>query len=122
MDPAVVQCQDSRADRGGGGIVGHQHHSSPGAPPHLAQAIEDPAAGRAIEIPRRLVGEQQRRVGHESARDRDPLHLAARELLRIVGAPLGDPDALEEPVDPPRHVGLASAAEQQRKTNILEDA
>ena len=48
------------------------------------QQVEDFVARLAIEIARRLVAEQQRRVGDDGARDADALLLAARELARIV--------------------------------------
>ena len=37
-----------------------------------------------VEVAGRLVGEQQRRVGDDGARDRDALLLSARQLPRIV--------------------------------------
>ena len=38
----------------------------------------------------RLVEQQQRRIGHQRARDRQHLLLAAGELVAHVGAPLGE--------------------------------
>ena len=49
----------------------------------------------AVEIARRLVGEQQRRLRDERARDRHALLLAARQLARLVIQPLAEPHALE---------------------------
>ena len=56
------------------------------------QQIEDLVARLAIEVARRLVAEQQRRVGDDRARDADALLLAARELARIVVHPLAEAD------------------------------
>ena len=59
------------------------------------QQVEDLVAGLAVEIARRLVAEQQRRVGDDGARDADALFLAARELARIVLRAVGQADDLE---------------------------
>ena len=59
------------------------------------QQVEDLVAGLAIEIAGRLVAEQQRRVGHDRARDADALLLAAGQLPRIVPRAVGEPDDLQ---------------------------
>ena len=41
-------------------------------------------AGLRVEVARRLVREQDRRVVHERSRDRDALTLTARELVRTM--------------------------------------
>ena len=56
------------------------------------QQVENLVAGLAIEIARRLVAQQQRRVGHDGARDADALLLAAGQLPRIVLGALGEAD------------------------------
>ena len=59
------------------------------------QQVEDFVAGLAIEIARRLVAEQQRRIGDDRARDADALFLAAGELARVVLRAIGQADDLE---------------------------
>ena len=54
------------------------------------------APGRAVEVPGRLVGEQERRIVRERARDRDALLFSARQLRRVVMAAFREPDLLEE--------------------------
>ena len=56
------------------------------------QQIDDLLAGGLVEIAGRLVGEQDRRIGRERARQRDALLLAAGELRRIVMQPFAEPD------------------------------
>ena len=56
------------------------------------QEIENLVARLAIEVARRLVAQQQRRIGDDRARDAHALLLAARELSRIVVHSLPEPD------------------------------
>ena len=53
------------------------------------EQVQDLVAGLPIEIARRLVAEQQRRIGDDRARDADALLLAARQLAGIVVHALG---------------------------------
>src|SRR5919201_6764846 len=48
-----------------------------------------------IQIASRLVGEQQRRVVHQRARNRNALLLAAGELIRMMVHAVGETDGLE---------------------------
>ena len=59
------------------------------------QQVEHLVAGLAIEVARRLVAEQQCRVGDDRARDADALFLAAGQLPRIVLRPFGEPHDLQ---------------------------
>ena len=54
--------------------------------PHLQQQIEDVAAVGAVEVAGGLVGEDERRIVGQRARDGHALLLAARQLRRIVMA------------------------------------
>ena len=53
---------------------------------NLEQQVDDLLAGRAVQVAGRLVGEQDRRIVGQRARDRHALLLAARQLRRIVMA------------------------------------
>ena len=57
--------------------------------------IGDFGAGRVVEVAGGLVGQQQLRLARERARDRDPLLLAAGQLLRIMRAATREADAIE---------------------------
>jgi hypothetical protein len=50
----------------------------------IEHQLHDAFARFAVEVARRLVGEQHRRLGGESAGNRDTLFLAAGQLRRIV--------------------------------------
>ena len=54
------------------------------------------AAGRRVEVAGRLVGQHDRRIVGERARDRDALLLAARQLRRIVMRAIGQPNLVEQ--------------------------
>src|SRR5262245_16664725 len=58
----------------------------------LVEQRQDLDARLRVEVTRRLVGEQDRRVRDERARDRDALPLAARELVRQVIGAIGQAD------------------------------
>ena len=60
-----------------------------------------------VERRQRLVQEEQRRIARESARQGDPLPLAARELRDPRTSQLRDPEALEQRL----HIGVAPCAE-----------
>src|SRR2546427_7849629 len=84
--------------------------------PHVIEQLENLLPVARVEIARWLVGEQQARAGDEPARDRSPLHLAARELVRMRIGALGQIDAIEElargnggvllPVEKPRELDV----------------
>jgi hypothetical protein len=59
----------------------HQHDRA-ALPGELAQQRQDGGAGLDVEVPRRLVGQQQRRIVDQRAGDREALLLAAREVVR----------------------------------------
>jgi hypothetical protein len=61
-------------------IVRHQNERRPAGSMNVQQQINDLMTGRAVEIPRRLVGEEQRRIVCERARDRHTLLFTAGKL------------------------------------------
>ena len=78
------RCSCRRGPRGGLRVVGDHDD-------RLAELVVQPAQQRQhllralrVELARRLVEKDQRRVGHDRARDGDPLLLAARELARVM--------------------------------------
>ena len=100
-------------------IVRHEHQRRLARAVDVEQQLDDLVAGGAVEIAGRLVGEQDRRIVRQRARDRDALLLAARELRRIVMAALGrarPPRAA--PSRAPR--GLRHAGDLHRHQDVLE--
>jgi hypothetical protein len=64
----------------------------------LVEALEEAMISMPVfesRLPGRLVGEQDRRVVHQRAGDRDALALAARELVGPMGHPVQQFDLLE---------------------------
>ena len=64
-------------------VVGHDHARHAVGSDEVAKDVEDPFGGDAIELARRLVGEQERRSRREGRGKGDPLLLTARELVRV---------------------------------------
>src|SRR4029077_3111305 len=78
--------------------------------------IDDPGAGRRVEVAGRLVREEDPRPIAERPRECHPLLLTARELRGIVMAALGEPDPREQLV---RHAGRAVAAQLEWDLHVL---
>ena len=74
-----------------------------------------------VEGGERLVEQQERRVGHERARDRDALPLAARQLVRHALAEAGEPHVLERLGDLRRHVRGRHLRHLQRERDVAFD-
>ena len=82
-DAAVEQMHDSVCLRGASWRVGHHHHGRTFAMQH-AEHVHHVGTVAAVEVARRLVGEDQRGIVDERARDRDALLLAARERVGVL--------------------------------------
>ena len=65
-----------------------------------AQELEDLGSRLRVEVPGRLVREEDRRLRDERACDRDPLLLAARELGRAMREPVAETDVRDDLVEP----------------------
>src|SRR4030067_49 len=67
----------------------------------LRQEIDDLRLHRDVERGGRLIENEEFRLQHESARDGDPLALAAGEFVRVAVAETGiEPDLFERTGDP----------------------
>src|SRR6185436_7585117 len=84
---------------------------------HL-QEPEDFVSGLAVEVVRRLVADEDRRVRDERARDRDALLLAARELLRLVPCAVREPDDLKRDGDGLAALRRGERGQQERQLDI----
>ena len=84
-------------------VVGHVEKRDPVLLLELRHQVQDPDADRDVEHADRLVREDDLRLDRERAGDRDPLPLAARELVRILGGDVlrrDEPDRAQQLVHP----------------------
>ncbi len=118
-DAAVADVHDAVGELRRGLVVADDDERRPAPRHELAEQAVDDARGARVELPGRLVGEQQRgRVGERGAAG-DALLLAARERRgRIVGA-IGEAHAVEqrERVAPP--LALRRASERERQGDVV---
>ena len=114
------------------GLVGDQDHS----PSFFVQAREysqHVLGGVRVQVAGRLIGEDQRGVGHDRPCDRDPLLLPARQLRRLmmqavthtdrVQCPFGAPPALCPPQSGvgERQLHVDQCARARHQVEALED-
>ena len=85
-DAAVEHLDPARQPRGEVAVV-RDDDDRGSACVKLVEQRHDRGAGGAVEVAGRLVGEHDRRLADERARDRDALTLAARELCRAKPSP-----------------------------------
>jgi len=84
----------------------------------LEHQLDDFGAGRLVEIAGRLVGDEDRRIGHQRTRECDALLLTAGQLCRIVVAALRKADCRELTRGALLRIGCAD--ELKRHSDILE--
>ena len=117
-DHAALEADDFLGALREFGIVRDEHERGAGAGVQPEQTVNDQLAGLSIEVPGRLVGEQDFWLVDERARQGDALLFAAGELRRIMGEPFAQTHALQER---DRLVtDLVAAAQFQRNHHILQ--
>ena len=93
-------------------VVRHQHRGRAGAPDDLAHLLPEPLAHLDVEVREGLVEEQELGLRCERAGERDPLLLAARQLVRVLVRVAAQPHAFDQLGDsspPLRHTVQAEA-------------
>ena len=75
-----------------------------------------------VQVAGRLVGEHDRRVVGQRARERDPLLLAAGQLRRIVMGAAGQPDFLQQLLGARPRVGDAGDLHRHRDVLVARSA
>jgi len=83
-----------------------------------AEQGDDRLTGGRIQIPGRLIGENQARGGHESAGNGDALHLTAGELMRMAVSQIGQADP-GQPLQRDRP-GAGPAGQKQRQLDVFD--
>ena len=119
VEHALVEVDHAVGPRGRLRVVRHHDDRLAELLVQAPQQLEDLVARLRVEVARGLVGDQDLRVGHDRARDRDALLLAARELPRVVVHPVGEADDRERRLDVLAALGLlqsASAAAAARRS------
>ncbi len=99
-DLPVGEEDDAIGVPGGDRVVRDHHDRLAQVGDRLAHELQDLGARLRVEVPGRLVGEDDLRPARERARDGDPLLLTAGELRRAVVEPVGEPDGADHLVEP----------------------
>ena len=102
----LLEVQGALGTLGRAWVVRHHHDGLAVVTIERLQQVQDFVAGLAVEIARRFVGEQQRRVGDNRAGNADALFLSALELARIVLGAVGEADHFERDLDALLALGL----------------
>jgi hypothetical protein len=97
----------------GGHQDGHPHRVD------LSEELEDALGRPLVQVPRRLVGQQEQRLVHQRARDGHPLPLAAGELVRIGARLVRQPHLREHAVGARRDGGALGSRHLQREGDVL---
>ena len=116
ISPAL-RC-DLAVERGGQPrAVGHHQEAAAGSRHQIARQRQNLVGGRLVEIAGRLVGEQQQRLHRQRAADRDPLLLAAGQLLGIALQQAAEPQPLHQ-FAMPRGIVTAGNARLERQVIV----
>src|SRR5438105_5694714 len=118
----AVQEPDDPPRVGGDVLFVRDEHDRVALPVQLVEERHDLGSGRGVEISGGLVGEEDARVVDESTRDRDALALPSRELARMVGHPIGEPDRFQRPDRPLFPLLAPEPGIDQRQLDLLERA
>src|SRR5471030_1751208 len=94
-DLAVLERDDARAVFGDLRLVRDEHDRDAALVLEPLEDVHHLDARAAVEIAGWLVGEENRRVVEQRARDRDALLLAAGQLIRMMISAVGEADCLE---------------------------
>ena len=117
-DPALVHEDDAVADLAGElHLVRDDEHRHPLAR-EVAHDDEHLADELRVERRRDLVEEHHVRLHHQRARDRDPLLLAARELVRVLVGLLLEPDAARAARAPRRSASARGILRIRRAASV----
>ena len=98
------------------GVV--RHHDDEFFPRDLAEQFHHLQTGLGIKRAGRFVGEQNVGVVHQRARDRDPLHLSARQLIRALFHLVFQSHTDERLGRPPSPFGARYARYGQRQFDV----
>jgi len=89
-------------------------------PVHLLEQQHQPLRLRAVQVPRRLVGQQQAGAVDDRTGDGDALLLAARQFRRTRIGPAREAHPAQHFGDIGPHLALGASGEPQRQGDIVE--
>ena len=115
VEPAVLEPEHAVGDRRRLGLVGDDHD---GPPVETAQQREHGGAVLGVEVAGRLVGQHQLGIVDERSRDREPLLLAAGELVRKVVGHRGQPELVDQ-LPGPALAAPGRAGQAGREQDVL---
>jgi len=113
FDHASAQADRALAQPGKRQIMCDEHQSRTTLALERENEIDDRAAGGLVEIAGRFVGDEDRRVRCDGARDGDALLLAAGKLGRIVVHAMAEPDIAQFGLGPAEGVDMPGQLERQ---------
>jgi len=117
----VIEHPDQVGQREGLGlVVGDVHRGGAAVAGQGGDLDPEPLAQVGVEIGQRLVEQQQAGPGHHGASQRDPLLLAAGELVGIAGCQCAEPDPLENLVGAAGGFGARQAAAAKRVADVAQ--
>ena len=132
LDRAVVHPNHALRPLRDRGIVGDDDEGEP-LRVHPLEQLHHLTRRGPVEVPGRLVGQQDRRVHHHRPRDRHPLTLAAGELVGPMVRAVGEPHGLQRqgralaallrgrPGEEHRELDVAERREARQQVEELED-
>ena len=122
-DSAVLHDADAIGVGGSLRIVGDEHDRLVAIRARPPERVEDPGARRVVEVAGRLVGEQDRRPGHERSGDGDALLLARGQLIGPVTLLAAQVDERDDVADPRRDIAAAGidAGDRERQADVFLD-
>src|SRR5438067_8004696 len=119
-DAAVEEGNLARGEPGVGGIVRHHDQRRP-ALVQLGEQLHHRLTVLRVEVPGRLVGEEDERIARDGAGDRHALLLAAGELAGHVACAVAHADAVEGVLDALLAIGRRHSPVRERELDVLED-
>jgi hypothetical protein len=96
--------------------VRHEQRGRAGVAQNQLDLAPEVAAERRVEVRERLVQQHDLRLGRERARERDPLALAPRQLVRVAVGLVLEAHQLERPAREP--VALVASAARQPERDV----
>src|SRR5947209_5829578 len=118
--PTVLEDDDAVGVPGDVRLVRDEDERYPALAVEALENLHDLDRGARIKIPRRLVGEDERRVVDECARDRHALLLSARQLVRVVPLAPRESDRVQRSDRAPVSLARLDAGVEHRQLDVLK--